>query len=191
MLEMGENGMYYKKCSGTVFLNNTRNVVQWVKWAHHLTGFLHCAECLSLNGCFFTREKAPSWPHHEKCHCTLEPVDYLVVLANARTRSDYKKFDPYLFNTLGIYKHKKEQLFAQWGYTVDDAKWLQSEMERQAHRKYTQGEYELGKLDLFGQQINIRIEIPRRDQPGSVSFISGWTVRSDGELRLNTPYGGK
>ena len=179
--------MYYKKCEGTVFYKESADLPQWVKWIHHFTGFLHCAECLSLHGCFFIRDKTPTWPHHG----TLEPVDYLVVLANTHARSDYRKFDPYLFNTIGIYKHGKEQLFAQWGYSADDAKWLQIEFERQAHRRYTAGDYQLGKLDIFGQRVNIRIEIPRRDLSGNVSFLSGWTVRADGELRLNTPYGGK
>ena len=65
-------------------------------------------------------------------------------------------------------------MFEQWGYTVDDARWLQVEMERQAREKCINGEYELGKLNLFGQRINIVIEIPRRDQDGTVSFTSGW-----------------
>ena len=98
---------------------------------------------------------------------------------------------PYLFNTTGFYSHGKEKLFAQWGYTVDDASWLRSEMERQAREKYILGDYELGKLNIFGQRINIMIEIPRRDQTGTVSFTSGWMVRPNGELKLSTPYGGK
>ena len=110
---------------------------------------------------------------------------------NATAKSDYSKFDPYLFNTMGIYRHGKEKMFEQWGYTVDDARWLQVEMERQAREKYILGEYELGKLNLFGQRINIVIEIPRRDQEGIVSFTSGWMVKPNGDLKLNTPYGGK
>ena len=78
-----------------------------------------------------------------------------------------------------------------WGYTVDDAKWLQSEMERQAREKYIKGDYILGKLDKDGQRISIRIEIPRKDGIGTVSFVSGWMVQPNGELRLITPYGGK
>ena len=54
-------------------------------------------------------------------------------------------------------------------------------MERQAREKYIRGEYELGKLNLFGQRINIVIEIPRRDQEGIVSFTSGWMVKPNGE----------
>lgn len=74
----------------------------------------------------------PKYPHHKFCHCTLEEVDYAVVVENASAYSDYSKFDPYLFNTTGVYKHNKEKLFKEWGYTVDDARWLQAEMERQA-----------------------------------------------------------
>ena len=74
---------------------------------------------------------------------------------------------------------------------MDDARWLQEEMERQAREKYIRGEYELGKLNLFGHRINIVIEIPRRNQDGMVSFASGWMVKQNGELKLNTPYGGK
>ena len=55
--------MYYKKCAGTVFLSNTQCSTVG-KMGSPFYRLLHCAECLSLNGCFFTREKAPS------CHTT-------------------------------------------------------------------------------------------------------------------------
>lgn len=183
--------MYYKQHKGELLIQKSTEIPQWVKWVHHVTGLMHCAECLMLDGCWFLLEKAPIWPHHEKCHCTLEAIDYLVVLMNATAKSDYSKFDPYLFNTTGLYTHTKEKLFAQWGYTVDDAMCLKTEMEHQAREKYISGEYELGKLNRFGQRINITIEIPRRDQEGMVSFTSGWMVKPNGELLLNTPYGGK
>ncbi len=64
-------------------------------------------------------------------------------------------------------------------------------MERQAKEKYPNGNYNLGKLDAFGQRLNIRIEIPRKDGSGIVSFLSGWMVEPGGKLKLNTPYGGK
>lgn len=144
-----------------------------------------------LDGCLFLRNKTPPWPHHPNCHCTLEPVDYILVVANASAHSDYGKFDPYLFNTQGRHPHGKDILFASWGYTVEDARWLQAEMERQALEKYLAGEYTLGKLDAKGQRVNIRIEIPRKDGSGTVSFLSGWMVEPGGKLRLATPYGGK
>ena len=64
-------------------------------------------------------------------------------------------------------------------------------MDRQAEEKYLSGEYELGKLDRYGQRINIVIEIPRKNGTGTVTFVSGWMLGANGELRLTTPYGGK
>lgn len=72
-----------------------------------------------------------------------------------------------------------------------DAKWLQTELEKQGLEKYINGEYILGKLDYNGQRISIRIEIPRKDQAGIVSFITGWMVYPSGKIQLATPYGGK
>ena len=144
-----------------------------------------------LDGCLFLKGKTPPWPHHPFCHCTLEPVDYIFVLANSSAHSAYSKFDPYLFNTHGGYTHGKEKLFAQWGYTVADARWLQREMERQALAKYLAGEYTLGKLNENGQRISIRIEIPRKNGVGTVSFMSGWMVYPNGRIQLTAPYGGK
>ena len=116
---------------------------------YHSQGLNCCQECVRLNGCLFLGSKAPTWPHHPNCHCTLDPVDYSEVLLIATAQSDYSKFDPYLFNTTGLYTHTKEKLFAQWGYTVDDARWLQAEMERQAREKYLFGEYTTHYLSHF------------------------------------------
>ena len=87
--------------------------------------------------------------------------------------------------TLTIFTNtEKNKAFESWGYSVDDAKWLQAEMERQAREQYISGEYTLGKLD-------IRVTIPRKDGSGDVSFIAGWMVLPNDKLKLNTPYGGK
>lgn len=183
--------MYYKRSKGLLLARKSVDEPEWVRWTHHSEGKTHCEECLMLDGCWFQKEKAPHWPHHPFCHCTLDPVECTVVLINAAAQSDYRKFDPYLFNTTGLYTHTKEKLFAQWGYTVEDAKWLQAEIERQGREKYILGEYELGKLSKDGQRISIRIEIPRKNGEGNVSFLSGWMVHPNGKLRLVTPYGGK
>lgn len=163
----------------------------WVQWVHQVEGIIHCFECLKLDGCYFLRSNAPSCPHHQKCHCELKEIDYSVVMRNAAATSNYKKFIPYLFNTNGWYNHGKEKLFEQWGYTAEDAKWLQTEMEKQALEKYLLGDYSLGRLDIFGQRINITIEIPKKDGSGIATFISGWMVEPSGKLKLITPYGGK
>jgi len=58
-------------------------------------------------------------------------------------------------------------------------------------QKYIDGDYELGELNEYGQHINIRIEIPRKDGSGTVSFITGWMARPNGHIQLATPYGKK
>ena len=137
--------MYDKQCFGTI--QKGAGLPSWVKWTHHSEGKTHCQECLKLDGCWFQKEKAPPCPHHPYCHCTLEPIDYAIVLANATACSNYSKFDPYLFNTTGLQTHNKEKLFKEWGYTVEDARWLQAEIERQAKERYIAGKYTLGKLN--------------------------------------------
>ena len=183
--------MYYKRCTGSILVHKSTNFPDWIQWTHHSEGKTHCEECLMLDGCWFAGDAHPPCPHHPGCHCTLEPIDYAFVLANAAAHSDYSKFDPYLFNTTGTYPHSKEKLFKEWGYTVDDAAWLQAEIERQAREKYSAGKYELGSLNKYGQRLDIVIEIPRKDKVGTVTFISGWMVEPNGKLKLNTPYGGK
>ena len=179
--------MYNKNSIGVLIHQKSENTPRWVKWIHEVIGIIHCFECLQLHKCWFTADKLPYYPHHENCHCRVEAIDYLVVLMNATAYSDYSKFDPYLFNTTGIYLHNKEKLFKEWGYTVDDVKWLQEEIERQAREQYIAGEYTLGKLNWNGQRISIRITIPRKDGTGDVSFITGWMVEPNGKLKLTTP----
>ena len=158
---------------------------------HHNDGVSHCEECLRLDGCWFQKDNAPLCQRHFFCHCTLDPIDYAVVLEGIAAESDYSKYDPYLFDPKGFYKHGKNKAFESWGYSIDDAQWLKDAIERQAREKYASGEYTLGKLDIRGQRINIRVTIPRKNGLGEVSFITGWMVKPNGKLKLKTPYGGK
>ena len=68
---------------------------------------------------------------------------------------------------------------------------MQAECEKQALEKYVNGNYDLGKLDKYGQRISIRISFPRKDTGEMVSYITGWMVQQNGKIKLNTPYGGK
>ena len=181
--------MYDKVCIGIV--HKAAETPRWVRWTHHSEGKTHCEECLMLDGCWFSERSALPCPHHPYCHCTLDPIPYATVVGNAVAHSAYSKFDLYLFNTRGDHPHGKDKLFWEWGYTVEDALWLQKEIERQAKEKYISGNYDLGKLNFAGQRISIRIKIPRRNGGGTASFISGWMVEPDGKIRLTTPYGGK
>lgn len=177
--------------SAGVWGEKTPTAPQWKKWIHRKLSDNHCPECLKLHECWFLRTNAPSWPHHPFCHCVLEDIRYNDVLTKCRAVSAYSKFDPYLFNPESKYPHKKEKLFNSWGYTVVDAKWLQTEIEKQGLEKYVNGEYTLGKLDYNGQRISIRVEIPRKNQSSNVSFVTGWMVYPNGKIQLATPYGGK
>ena len=183
--------MYFKQWVTKQILQKLSALPQWFRWTHHNEGNSHCEECLRLDGCWFEGDNTPIIPHHPHCHCTLDPIDHSLVEANATTLSDYSKFDPYLFNTKNGYTHNKEKLFQKWGYSVIDAPWLQSEIEKQALEKYLIGDYSLGKLNKEGQRISIRVTIPNRNGIADISFITGWMLYPSGKLRLTTPYGGK
>lgn len=184
---------YNKVWNAKIIKNNNSNRTspKWVKWVHRSLSNNHCEECLKLDGCWFLKFNAPKHPHHPFCHCVLEDILYNDVLTKSSSNSAYSKFDPYLFNTEGKYPHNKEKLFESWGYTVEDSKWLQKEIEKQGLEKYVNGEYELGKLDYNGQRLSIRVEIPRKDQLSKVSFTTGWMLYPNGKIQLATPYGGK
>ena len=100
--------IYCKRYTGKLLPQKMAEQSNWVQWTHHSEGKTHCATCLMLDGCFFTASNHPPCPHHPFCHCTLEPVDYAVVLINTSAYSDDRKFDPYLFNTTGLQTHNKK-----------------------------------------------------------------------------------
>lgn len=192
--------MYYKKWIGYICrddnnghgnVSKAKTDPEWVKWIHRELSDRHCQECLRLDGCWFLKAKAPQWPHHLFCHCTLRDVPYIDVLNKCTSDSAYSKFDPYLFDTNGDYAHGKDELFRSWGYSVEDAEFLKAEIEKQALEKYINGSYELGKLNDKGQRISIQVEIARKDTGSKVSFKTGWMVYPDGHIQLTTPYGGK
>ena len=178
------------------FLDAVKESVQisqqkWVQWKHEQYGIFHCRTCLALDGCWFVWEKEPLAPMHEKCHCTIISIPTSQVKNRAKATSDYSKYDPYLFDPNNFYKHGKNKAFESWGYSVADSEWLQEEIEKQGRQQYLLGNYELGKLNLQGQRISIRVTIPRKNGAGDVSFITGWMVKPGGKIKLTTPYGGK
>lgn len=167
------------------------DVPEWVNWKHISKGKTHCKTCLKLDNCWFSDDNKLLLPQHPFCHCTLIPLSIDRVLNEAYSSSDYSKFDPYLFDPENEYKHGKDKLFRICGYDVEDSNWLKAEFEKQAREKYIAGEYILGKLNENGQRISIRVEIPRKDKEGTVSFLTGWMAEPFGKIKLTTPYGGK
>ena len=164
---------------------------RWNKWIHRNLSDNHCPECLKLHNCWFEKENTPKWPHHTYCHCILEDMPYVNVMFSSSAESAYSKYDPYLFDTKGEYGHGKDKMFTSWGYSVNDSVYLKNEIEKQALEKYINGDYQLGVLNKYVQHINILIEIPELTNGKIVSFITGWTIHSNGQITLNTPYGGK
>ncbi len=63
--------------------------------------------------------------------------------------------------------------------------------KRQGLEKYVSGDYQLGKLNKYGQHISIRVSISRRDNGNIMSFATGWVVHPKGTIQLATPYGGE
>jgi len=63
---------------------------------------------------------------------------------------------------------------------------------QQAADKFAKGEYTLGKLDQYGQRINIEIEVPGiGDAAGKISHMqSGWMIQAGGSISLTTPFSG-
>lgn len=160
----------------------------WVEWKHVPTGVIHCPICLKLNKCWFDKLKMPELPQHNKCHCaTIEitkPNDNDII-ANC----PIEKFTEYIFSPKYEWNGKKK-LFNALGFTIEYSYLLQKEFELQARKKYASGYYELGKLTVYGQIINIEILIIR-DGLNPASFISGWMVKPKGRITNNTPLGGK
>lgn len=82
-------------------------------------------------------------------------------------------------------------MFESWEYTISDSQWLKDEIEQQGLDKYVAGDYILHKLKSEGQLIDIRIELPHKNQAKTVSFMTGWMVQPGGHIQLVTPYGDK
>ena len=192
MNKIEEAGNYFKKALQT----------KWVKWVHHGTkpaessaeksaniikGVFsrHCAICLNLNGCCFVKEKCSTKPLHPNCHCDTININPIAAIAEC----SIEKFTKYIFIASAI--NDKKQLFELWGYDIMDSKYLQQEFINQAKLAYSVGDYELGRLDDYGQRISIEIKLKRKDKIGYVTFTSGWMVYPNGRLVLTTPYGDK
>ena len=100
-----------------------------------------------------------------------------------------EKFNKYVLVSSLI--DDKKQLFELWGYYIMDSEYLRQEFIKQIKLAYSVGEYELGKLDKYGQRINIVIKLKRKNTNEYVLFVSGWMVYPNGKIALTTPYGGK
>jgi len=163
----------------------------FVMW--HVSEFAqtHCAACEALDGCRFTTQNVPPRPQHPFCQCWVEPIPLEAMMDEASAECNISKFRDYVFNAEITKNGGKKALFESWGYTAEDSEWLQQEFERQALEKYIAGQYTLGKLDKYGQRISILIDLLNKNTNETVIIKSGWMVRPDGSITLNTPLAGR
>ena len=117
---------------------------------------------------------------------TISPEDELLKYAKV----DQRKFSEYIFKEGSA--PGKEVVFNKLGYTKKQSILLSEIYKEQGNAKYQSGAYRLGKLDRFGQRITIVIELYGIGENANqvVHVISGWMIRPDGTITLNTPFAG-
>jgi len=103
---------------------------------------------------------------------------------------DSRKFTDYIFKDGAT--HGKDAAFKNLGYGKQNTNDLMKVYQEQASQKYANGQYTLGKADQYGQRIDIEIELPGiGSASGKTSYIrSGWMIKPDGSISLNTPFSG-
>ena len=175
--------------------------VKWFHWGvpdeegkerekirNRLAGLGHCSPCTVLSGCYFVKSKLPEKLAegdgllHPHCDCSLKSILNPIIKAYCQIG----KFSGYVFSEK-YEENGKKALFEGFGYTIEDSEWLKTEYERQAKKKYEQGDYIIRGLNSqYGQDINIVIELTT-PTGRRVEIISGWKVHPSGLITCNTP----
>ena len=156
----------------------------WVKWIHDLAvRKAHCETCIVLDDCWFNKSRMPRIPLHYRCHCAYEVIPRPKP-GIAHAQCAIEKFTGYIFNDEYL-ENGKQQLFKKRGFTINDAEYLKEEFERQAVERYCNGEYNLGKLNKYGQRITIPIYLTKNGV--TTILITGWMVRRNGLITNTTP----
>lgn len=112
------------------------------------------------------------------------------VLSRTSATVEVRKFSHYIFAPGA--DHGKDVVFTSLGYAAGDSVTLARMYQQQASRAFAKGEYTLGRLDQYGQRVNIEIALPGRGAAsGNTSYVrSGWMIQPDGSIKLNTPFSG-
>ena len=94
----------------------------------------------------------------------------------AKATAPIEKFSNYIFKEGAT--HGKDAVFKGLGYSAEDSAQMAKLWEEQAAAKYAQGQYTLGKLDQYGQRINITIDVPGVGTAArkTSSVTSGWII---------------
>lgn len=152
------------------------------------TGPLKCCDrCAALESCHFPEHNMPTNPVpndpgllHPNCHCRKENMQNPIVGENVWAHCALSKFNNYIFNPSKI--NGKENLFIEHGYTIEDSEYLRDEYIRQAAEKYIDGDFTFHKLDMYGQVIDIEIDL------NGWIVITGWMVEPNGHIRCTSPF---
>jgi RHS repeat-associated protein len=101
-----------------------------------------------------------------------------------------EKFADYIFKEGAT--HGKDAVFRSLGYNKSHSAELAAVWSRQAAEKYANGQYTLGKLNEWGQRVDIGIDLRGiQGSNGKISHItSGWMIQPNGSIILNTPFSG-
>ncbi len=103
---------------------------------------------------------------------------------------DTRKFSHYIFKEGA--DHGKDAVYRGLGFGREHSNKLASIYQHQANRKFASGNYTLGKLDKWGQRIDIEINLKGIGSSSgkSSSLRSGWMIQNDGTIKLSTPFSG-
>jgi hypothetical protein len=101
-----------------------------------------------------------------------------------------RKFSDYIFKPGAT--HGKDHVFRSFGYGPEHSTQLANEFTRQATARYAARDFVLGHADQYGQRITIPIDlVGQGSAEGRIArILSGWMIRPDGSLTLNTPFTG-
>jgi len=192
----------YKEVNGII------KDIGWIEWVHpgipnspEITRWIarifamifgHCLNCTALSGCYFAKFNMPgtgSEMLHPQCHCQTSEISLQILKQKVCAICPIEKFTNYIFSNNYIQNGKKK-LFETLGFKLEDSYFLKQQYENQATQKYMNGDYVLKSLDMYGQNINITIDLIGKNGR-IVQFVSGWKVYPEGLLNCNTPLGGK
>ena len=129
----------------------------------------------------------------DEAEITATEIDRIMPVAKVvspAANAPLAKFEDYIFKPGAT--HGKNKIFESLGYGREHSQELAKLYEKQASEKFARGEYTLGIKDQYGQRINIEIELPGTGSAsGKTSYLkSGWMIKPDGSISLNTPFSG-
>jgi hypothetical protein len=109
---------------------------------------------------------------------------------NIASPATVRKFSDYIFKPGAT--HGKDHVFRSFGYGPEHSQLLANEFTRQATARYAARDFILGRADQYGQRITIPIDLVGQGEASgrTARILSGWMIRPDGSLSLNTPFTG-